>query len=335
MVRYTGSMIDGGGEDVPAGKLDKKTAEIIAKDQAKDPTILLNQIMRRYEDLEKLNNELTTAKIDAKALDTKADELENYAAQARKDAADAQANALLAQKQAADALAEAKRLQDLAKNQKQEKTITFQGFVGECASRRYVIRYSDGSSTSSPAPEDCGGGNNGGISLSTSTISAPPTPTPPKPPAPPPPPPPPPKTAPIDTVLIDQDTVDIDIMQDLIWEDIGGQELINIARNDTVNGQSISYQPIKNITAIQQQYNPNNIVALQNTSDKYFANFSIKLETKLPGEGEGGGPDGAYVYIEDTTGDLIVELINIEPDEQIEVQISLSGTIYEAEFNES
>lgn len=183
--------------------------------------------------------------------------------------------------------------------------------------------------------------NNTGIGLGTSLLDTPaatvpaPTPVPPKPPAPPPPPPPPPKTAPIDTVLIDQDTIDIDIMQDLIWEDIGGQELINIARNDTVNGQSISYQPIKNITAIQQQYNPNNIVALQNTSDKYFANFSIKLETKLPGEGEGGGPDGAYVYIEDTTGDLIVELINIEPDEQIEVQISLSGTIYEAEFNES
>jgi alpha-L-arabinofuranosidase len=122
-------------------------------------------------------------------------------------------------------------------------------------------------------------------------------------------------------------------MSDLIFENIGGHELINIARNDTINGQTISYQPIKNLTSIQQQYNPNNVVALQNTSDKYFANFSIKLETKLPEEG--AGPDAAYVYIEDSTGDLIIELINLEPDEQIEVQISLSGTIYEAEFNES
>jgi len=219
------------------------------------------------------------------------------------------------------------------------KTITGVTYVGTCLNRKKIISYSDGTTVSEAAPESCD--DNTGIGLGTSLLDTPaatvpaPTPVPPKPPAPLPPPPPPPKTAPIDTVLIDQDTIDIDIMQDLIWEDIGGQELINIARNDTVNGQSISYQPIKNITAIQQQYNPNNIVALQNTSDKYFANFSIKLETKLPGEGEGGGPDGAYVYIEDTTGDLIVELINIEPDEQIEVQISLSGTIYEAEFNES
>lgn len=330
MVRYTGSMIDGGGDDVSVGKLDKKTAKIIANDQAKDPTILLNQLMRRYEDLEKLNDELTVAKVDAKALDTKADELENYAAQARKDAVDAQANALLAQKQAADALAEAKRLQDLAKNQKPERTITFQGFVGECASRRYVIRYSDGTSTSSPAPEDCGGG------LVTSTIDNPvstPTPTPPKPIVLPPPPPPPPKTAPIDTILFDEEAVPIEIMSDMIFEDIGGHEIINIARNDTINGQTVTYQPIKNLSSIQQQYNPNNVLALQNTSDKYFQNFSIKLDTKLPEEGS--GPDAAYIYIEDATGDLIIELINLEPDEQIEVEISLSGTIYEAEFNES
>ena len=327
-------MIDGGGDDVSVGKLDKKTAKIIANDQAKDPTILLNQLMRRYEDLEKVNDELTVAKVDAKALDTKADELENYAAQARKDAVDAQANALLAQKQAADALAEAKRLQDLAKNQKPERTITFQGFVGECASRRYVIRYSDGTSTSSPAPEDCGDGlGTSTIDNPVSTPTPPPAPTPPKPIVLPPPPPPPPKTAPIDTILFDEEAVPIEIMSDMIFEDIGGHEIINIARNDTINGQTVTYQPIKNLSSIQQQYNPNNVLALQNTSDKYFQNFSIKLDTKLPEEGS--GPDAAYIYIEDATGDLIIELINLEPDEQIEVEISLSGTIYEAEFNES
>lgn len=212
------------------------------------------------------------------------------------------------------------------------KTIVSDTYVGECANRKRVVTYSDGTSSTFPAPEDCGGG------LTTSLIDTPisvptPTPVPPKPPAPPPPPPPPPKTAPLDTILFDDESVPIEIMSDMIFEDIGGHELINVARNDTINGQTVTYQPIKNLTSIQQQYNPNNIVGLQNTSDKYFANFSIKLETKLPEEGN--GPDGAYVYIDTDTGDLIVELINLDPDEQIEVQISLSGTIYEAEFNES
>ena len=214
------------------------------------------------------------------------------------------------------------------------KTITSQGFEGECAYRKYVIRYSDGSVDSRPAPEDCGDGlGTSTIDNPVSTSTPPPAPTPPKPIVLPPPPPPPPKTAPIDTILFDEEAVPIEIMSDMIFEDIGGHEIINIARNDTINGQTVTYQPIKNLSSIQQQYNPNNVLALQNTSDKYFQNFSIKLDTKLPEEGS--GPDAAYIYIEDATGDLIIELINLESDEQIEVEISLSGTIYEAEFNES
>ena len=146
------------------------------------------------------------------------------------------------------------------------------------------------------------------------------------------PPAPPVKTAPIDTVLFNDDELPIEVMTDLIFENIGGQELINIARNDIVNGQQVSYQPIKNLSSIQQQYNPNNILALQSTSDKYFANFPIKLESKIPTPGT--GPNGRHVYIDPISGNLIIEAINVEPDEQIEVEITVSGTIYEAEFGE-
>jgi hypothetical protein len=146
------------------------------------------------------------------------------------------------------------------------------------------------------------------------------------------PPPPPVKTAPIDTVLFNDEEVPIEVMTDLIFEDIGGQELINIARNDIINGQQVSYQPIKNLSSIQQQYNPNNILSLQATSDKYFANFPIKLENKIPTPGT--GPSGTHVYIDAANGNLIIEAVNIEPDEQIEIEITVSGTIYEAEFGE-
>lgn len=144
------------------------------------------------------------------------------------------------------------------------------------------------------------------------------------------PPPPPVKTAAIDTILFNEDAVPIQIMADLIFENIGGQELINIARNDTVNGQQIIYQPIKNLTQIQQQYNPNNIVSLQSTSDKYFQNFSINFDSKVPTEPT--GPGGSHVYIDPETGDLIVEAVNLQQDEQIEVEITTGGTIYEAEL---
>ena len=136
------------------------------------------------------------------------------------------------------------------------------------------------------------------------------------------------KSAPIDTILFNDDNVPVEVMTDLLFENIGGQELISIARNDTVNGQTIIYQPIKNLNTIQQEYNANNIVSLQETSDKHFENFSIKFDKKVPIQGS--GPLGSHVYIDSETGKLVVEAINLETDEQLEIEITISGTIYEA-----
>ena len=143
--------------------------------------------------------------------------------------------------------------------------------------------------------------------------------------------PPPVKTATLDIILFDEESVPTDGMFDQIFENIGGQELINITRSDIVNGQKISYQPIKNLSAIQQRYNPNNILSLQQTADKFFAGFSIKLEDKIPETGN--GTNGENVYL-NAAGDLIIEFINVNPDEQVETQISVSGTIYEADLGD-
>lgn len=140
------------------------------------------------------------------------------------------------------------------------------------------------------------------------------------------------KTATKDIILFDDGIVPVNLMADLIFEDIGGEELISIARRDTVNGQKITYQPIKNLSSIEQEYNPNNIISLQATSDKYFANFPIKLDNRIPETGTGS--NGDYVYIEPTTGNLVIEVVNLESDEQLEIQIATNGTIYETEFNE-
>ena len=199
-------------------------------------------------------------------------------------------------------------------------------FVGPTPqeSTRTETGYNSGGSTSST--------ENSGIivgAASTSYIYAtPPTPTLQITTAPPPPP---VKTATLDIILFDEDSVPIDGMFDQIFENIGGQELISITRSDIVNGQKISYQPIKNLSAIQQRYNPNNILSLQQTADKFFAGFSIKLEDKVPQVGNGINEENVYL---NATGDLVIEFININPDEQIETQISVSGTIYEADLGD-
>jgi len=142
---------------------------------------------------------------------------------------------------------------------------------------------------------------------------------------------PPVKTATLDIILFDEESVPTDGMFDQIFENIGGQELISITRSDIVNGQKISYQPIKNLSAIQQRYNPNNILSLQQTADKFFAGFSIKLEDKIPEIGNGANGENVYL---NASGDLVIEFININADEQVETLISSSGTIYEADLGD-
>lgn len=148
------------------------------------------------------------------------------------------------------------------------------------------------------------------------------------PPPPPPPPPPPVKTADPDIVQFNEDSVSERIIADLLFENIGGQELLTISREDTVNGQEVVYQPISNLGLIQQEYNPNNIVRLTKTARDIFANFSINLDDKIPNVGN--GTDGQNVYADNISGDILVEFVNIEEDEDVDIQVLSSGTIYRA-----
>lgn len=140
------------------------------------------------------------------------------------------------------------------------------------------------------------------------------------------------KPATPDLILFNDERVPIEIMTDLIFENIGGQELINIVRSDLVNGQNILYQPIKNLSNLYFQYNPQNVLGLQDIDINYFKQFPINFANKTPECGT--GPNCSIVYIDPDTGDLIINVINLAKDEQVEVSIVSDGvvlddTIYE------
>lgn len=138
------------------------------------------------------------------------------------------------------------------------------------------------------------------------------------------------KSATPEIILFDEDTIPIEIMTDLIFENIGGQEILSLTRHDIVSGDFIPNQLIKNVSILNQSYASKNILGIQSTLDKYFGNYSIKLENKTPSVP--GGPNNLNIYIEEESGDLIVEVVNMLSDEQVEIQIGLGGTIYDTEF---
>jgi len=148
------------------------------------------------------------------------------------------------------------------------------------------------------------------------------------------------KIATPDLILNYDELIPIDIMTDLLFEDIGGHELATISRHDLVNGQKVIYAPIKNLTDLYLQYNPNNILRLQ-SSDSFFKSLSISILDYLPECGTGYDlvagvkvPNCKSIYIDPLTGDLVINLINIKDGMQAEVQTLLSGGIFDGTIYE-
>jgi hypothetical protein len=154
------------------------------------------------------------------------------------------------------------------------------------------------------------------------------------------------KIATPDLIIQDQDIMSIEIMTDLVFEDIGGYELATISRHDLINGQKVVYSPIKNLTDLYLQYNPNNMLSLQ-SADSYFKSLPISIFDHLPVCGTGYDisppennpneidktrwtktPNCKSVYIDPITGDLVINLINVKENEQVEVQVLSSGDVF-------
>lgn len=127
-------------------------------------------------------------------------------------------------------------------------------------------------------------------------------------------------------IIVGDEQVSIDIMSNIIFEEIGSQEIINIDRSDTVFGSALLHEGIQNNNKILQNYNSYTLAPVSGTSYEYFKNFTIDLGKKIPEVGN--GLNGENVYIDSSTENLVIEFVNIESDEQIEINILISGTGY-------
>jgi hypothetical protein len=162
------------------------------------------------------------------------------------------------------------------------------------------------------------------------------TPPPPGPPPPGPPPyddnipytPPPVMVPERDVVNLAVEQLDSKTIENLLFENIGANELTKFVRHDTVQGNNPLYNIISNLSDIRRKFDPVDLISVQ-VPDSPFQGNSIDLNKKIPTEEylqALGLTD--YVYI-DSNGDLIIEVVNMRDKEIVEVQIDSNGTIYE------
>ena len=112
-----------------------------------------------------------------------------------------------------------------------------------------------------------------------------------------------------------------DYIVERFFEELGGTELINLSRHDLIDGINVVYNPIANLSSLRKRYNPNNIIALDVLSDNEFSKVSIDLLSR--------GPKEPFF---DEDGNLVVEVDIIRTEENIEAEISLSGTVNRIEL---
>jgi hypothetical protein len=120
-------------------------------------------------------------------------------------------------------------------------------------------------------------------------------------------------------------------MEKLFFDSIGTTEIINVERHDNINTLNAPYQPIVDIASINTEYNPNKIVSLQKTASSYFNTFAIPFDDYMPENGT--GPANEIVYVEQETGDLIINVLELPQNFKVEIQVLsfediLNDTIY-------
>lgn len=130
-----------------------------------------------------------------------------------------------------------------------------------------------------------------------------------------------------DVIQFNDDNVSVEGITNLLFEQIGGIELISMVRRDTVDGQNPYYTIISNLSNTKKEFDPTQIISRQKPNQSFFDIFSIDLNSKIPNDLylQRNNLDNFY-YI-DTNGDLIIELDNMLSDEIIELEIAQGGTI--------
>lgn len=130
-----------------------------------------------------------------------------------------------------------------------------------------------------------------------------------------------------DVVLFSENDVSIEGIQNLLFEQVGGIELISMVRRDTVEGQNPYYSIISNLSSIKREFDPTQIISRQRPNQSFFDIFSIDLNQKIPDDVYLDQNNLENFFYIDTNGDFVIELDNLSEDEIIELEIAQGGTI--------
>lgn len=133
------------------------------------------------------------------------------------------------------------------------------------------------------------------------------------------------KAATPDLIQLNEEAFPVDAITDLLFEDLGGTELLNFARHDLVNGIDIRYHQISNLDKIETIYGAAKLISLQETSEQIFSKYPLKRHQYVPNSTDDPSGFNSPLYL-DADGNLIIELSGITNSNQIEIEFQAADT---------
>ena len=116
-------------------------------------------------------------------------------------------------------------------------------------------------------------------------------------------------------------------LEKLYFQDIGGTEILSVARHDNINGEEVVYSNIANVKEVQRNFNSLNLM-LSNDIKNIFNKFAIDIGRRVtnwePTTAE-MGTSGVQVL----SDRVVLYLDDVKPDEYVEFQISNEFGEYE------
>lgn len=109
------------------------------------------------------------------------------------------------------------------------------------------------------------------------------------------------------------ETLPIELLSDLLFENIGGIEILTVSRRDLVNGQRPNYSLIANSATLAATYAPNNFIQIPKNANDLFENFPIRFAVHVPDFGTASSK--FYVGEENSFGCSGFPVLNKRTDE--------------------
>jgi hypothetical protein len=126
------------------------------------------------------------------------------------------------------------------------------------------------------------------------------------------------------SIIQDKQDAPPSLLTEMIFGDLGSLELINISRHDLIRGVNISYTPFRQLSILNEKFNPLKILALADGSPNQFSAFGLNLNKYIPKT----NPNNVSWDDNATKQNIVIQFVNIGPNEYVEVEIISQGVAY-------